>query len=100
MKNSLREKEILSRIIQILEKYLAPEAIILFGSRAKKTNANGSDFDFAVDLKRPPMKAERQMMEEIENAAGLYTVDIIYLKEVDREFKEIVLKTGEIVSGK
>lgn len=35
--------------------------------------------------------------DEIENAAGLHGVDVVYLQEVDNDFKNIILKTGRVI---
>ena len=91
---SSREVQIISDVVKILIKHLHPARVILFGSRAKGTAREGSDFDLAVDLPRPDLTSERKVSEEIEGIAGLYKVDIIYLKEVDEDFKRLIDKTG------
>ena len=92
-----REREILSQVLEILKKRLSPERIILFGSRSKGTARTTSDFDFAVESSCPAKSVERELMEEIEQAAGLYSVDIIYLNEVDSKFRDLVNQTGKVV---
>ncbi|MEW6203576.1 MAG: nucleotidyltransferase domain-containing protein [bacterium] len=92
-----REKEIQDKVIEIIKKKIAPCKIILFGSRAKGKHNKGSDFDFAVDSESPGIRAERKIMEEIDEIAGLYKVDIVYLGTVDETFKNLVLKTGKVV---
>ncbi|MBI1870974.1 MAG: nucleotidyltransferase domain-containing protein [Chlamydiae bacterium] len=92
-----RGKEIINRVCHILLKYLAIKKIILFGSRGKGTAHLGSDFDFAVDTTKPGSPVEMKIMEEIEEVAGLHQVDIIYLRDVEKDFKKIVLKTGRVI---
>lgn len=92
-----REGEILERVKRILIKYLNPSQIILFGSRAANRNSEHADFDFAVDCARPKISIQREINEEVEKISGLYKVDVIYLGSVDKEFREIVLKTGKVV---
>jgi predicted nucleotidyltransferase len=92
-----RENEILEGIISTLTKHLSPKQIILFGSRVKKKYNQNTDFDIAIDEERVNVKLERKIREEIEKLAGLYKVDIIFLKSVDPEFRDIVLKTGKII---
>ncbi len=94
---SSREKEILEGVTQILIRYLTPQKIILFGSRGKGKSHKGSDFDFAVNENRPPTREERVIFEEIDQIAGLYDVDIVYLKQVDPVFKELIIKTGKVI---
>ncbi len=92
-----REKEILENAVSILRKRLNPDKIILFGSRAKETKKSRSDFDIAVNKKKPSRDKARSLKGEISQMAGLYKVDIIFLKSVEKSFKEIVLKTGRII---
>lgn len=94
---SSREKEILKGIIEILRRRLTPNQIILFGSRGKGKSHQGAGFDFAVDENRPPTREERVIFEEIDPIAGLYDVDIVYLKQVDSAFKELIIKTGKVI---
>jgi len=43
---------------------------------------------------------ERKIKEEIEEIAGLYKVDLVFLNAVDKSFKDIILKTGRVVYGR
>ena len=95
-----REKEITKKVVGILVNQLKPRKIILFGSRAKGTHRHGSDFDFAVDMKRPGMKKEAEIRGAVEAVSGLYSVDVIYLKSVDPGFRNVVQSTGEVIYGK
>lgn len=95
-----REQEITEGIIKILRQSLDPGKIILFGSRSKSEAQTKSDFDIAVDKERPSMKETRELKQEIEKISGLYKVDIIFLKTVENEFRDIVLKTGKIIYEK
>lgn len=92
-----RQNEIVQEVIGILKRLLNPSKIIIFGSRAKENNERHSDFDFALNCSRPSLSIERKVNEEIEKISGLYKVDIVYLDSVDKEFKEIILKTGKEV---
>lgn len=97
---SAREREILTKTLDIFKKLLAPPKVILFGSRAKGKFKKYSDFDFAIDMKRPALKIQRILNEEMEKYSGLYTIDIAYLKSVDANFKNIVIDTGKIIYEK
>ncbi len=92
-----REKEVLDKTIEILKDNFDPRRIILFGSRAKGKSKISSDFDLAIDMKRPDIRLRRNVEDEIDNAIGLYSVDLIYLNSVEKDFKELVLKTGKVV---
>ena len=92
-----RQEKILERATRILKEYLKPARIILFGSRGKGQFHPGSDFDLAVDKERPGIRTERKIREELEEVAGLYHVDIVYLPEVDGGFKNLIVKTGKVI---
>lgn len=97
---SAREMVILTKTINVFKKLLAPPRVILFGSRAKGKFKKYSDFDFAIDIKRPALKVQRKLNDEVKKYSGLYTIDIAYLKSVDADFKNIVLNTGKIIYEK
>ncbi len=92
-----REQVIINEVVKILVKYISPDVIYLFGSRAKRETIGNPDFDFAVDAKRPEVRTERLILDEIEDIAGLYSVDVVYLQSVDKKFREIVYETGKVV---
>ena len=94
---SEREKVILNNTVNLLVSYFDPGKIILFGSRAKGINKKYSDFDFAVDTIKPNFKIQKKLTTEIEKYSGLYSVDIIYLNNVSKEFKKIIFNTGKVV---
>lgn len=94
---SRRETEILRNAIEVLKRHLHPDKIILFGSRGKGNFQKYSDFDLAVSNGIPDIRTERKILEDIEEIAGLYNIDIVYLNSVDEEFKDIILKTGEVI---
>lgn len=95
-----REDEIIQNCISILKKELSPKKIILFGSRAKGSAYQGSDFDFAVDKSPSSAQLETLVRDKLERAAGLHKVDLIFMDAVDPKFKEIILKTGKVLYGK
>ncbi|MDQ3021561.1 MAG: nucleotidyltransferase domain-containing protein [Bacteroidota bacterium] len=92
-----REKKILSKTIEIIIENLNPQKIIMFGSRAKGKSTINSDFDLAVDMKRPDIRTRRIFEEKIYNEVGLYSVDLIYLNSIEKNFRDLVLKTGRVV---
>lgn len=93
----LKDTEILNKVIKIISRHIPQARIILFGSRAKGTNKPVSDFDIAVDTERIPVKTKFALLGEIEQLNTLKMVDVVFLNEVDPDFKEIILKTGKII---
>lgn len=92
-----REKEVLEKTITIIRQSLNPEKVIMFGSRVKGRSKYYSDFDLAIDIKKPDIRTQRILKDKIDDAIGLYSVDLVYLNSVDENFRNLVLKTGKIV---
>ena len=92
-----RESQVLATTLTILKKELDPRTIILFGSRAEGRHAPGSDFDLAVDVARPDGGRASEIDEVVNESIGLYKADIVYLPNVDPDFRNLVLKTGRVV---
>ncbi len=91
-----RENEVLEAALSILKRELDPKRIVLFGSRAEGRHTPGSDFDLAVDTPRPAERAY-QIHETVNDSVGLYTIDIVYLPNVEPDFRNLILKTGKVV---
>ena len=83
----------LKNIIEELKQY-NPKKIILFGSRARGDYKKNSDIDIAVDL-NVSFREKRKLREKIDALAGLYSVDLIFLNDVDENFKNKLLKEGK-----
>lgn len=82
--------EYFAEVKTILKKYHVKEAV-LFGSRAKGTARERSDFDIAVKG-APDMNGLR---EAIDNINSLYTTDLVNLdRPCSRELREDVEKYG------
>lgn len=87
----------LNNIIKILVKEINPEKLILFGSRGKGTESFNSDYDIAVDSDTINFTQKRKSKEKIDEVIGLYKIDLVYLKEIDTDLKNIILKTGRVI---
>ena len=100
-----KSKQAEDRIQQIITEITAalipynPGKIILFGSRARRDFRANSDIDIAVDLKLP-FREKRKLKEKLDIISRLYSVDIIFLPEVDESFKNKILKEGKILYEK
>jgi len=95
-----REQEILDKVIVILKKYVDPRIIYLFGSRNKGTHRKGSDFDFAVAGSKPKFEILRRIDDALEEFTGLYKIDIVYLDDVEKDFRTLILDQGQAVYEK
>ena len=94
---SARESEVLQKAMAILEVELHPKRVILFGSRSEGRNVQSSDFDLAVDAAKPSGGRAYQIRDAIDDAIGLYKADIVYLPNVDPDFRDLILNTGKVV---
>ena len=92
-----RESKIIKSAVEIFKRYLSPKKIFFFGSRVKKENKGKSDFDFAIDCKPPNISIQRRIKDDIEKISGLYKIDIVYLPEVDPDFRKIIISTGKVI---
>ena len=91
---------ILNRLIKVIIEDLHPKKIILFGSRGKGSYSYNSDYDLAIDTKKIEFREKRILKEKLNNMAGLHSIDIIFIKEVDKGFGNIILQTGKVVYEK
>lgn len=69
-----REEEVLEMILQVCKNADAKE-VILFGSRAKGTNGERSDFDIAVS----GVKDIIRLREIVDDLPTLYEIDVVDL---------------------
>jgi len=88
----------IQKIIEELKNY-SPKKILLFGSRTRKDFRKNSDIDIAVDLDLN-FRDKRKLKEKIDFIAGLYSVDLIFLNEVDKNFRAKILNEGKILYEK
>ncbi|RPI16853.1 MAG: nucleotidyltransferase domain-containing protein [Ignavibacteriae bacterium] len=94
---SEREKQILNNSASVIKEYLNHARILLFVSRAKGTSGKNSDFDFAVDSRKPDLKTLEKFYEKLDDIAGLYSIDLVFLNDVDTGFRNIILKNCKIL---
>lgn len=95
-----RGDEIISKSIPVLLKYTQPDKIYLFGSRAKGKNKFYSDIDLGIDAQKPSVNILRKIDDDLEEFAGLYSIDLIFLKSIDPDFKDLVETTGKLIYEK
>jgi predicted nucleotidyltransferase len=97
-KKPLCDNEIREDIINIVKNHLPDSRLIMFGSRAKHTNRENSDYDIAIIWKEKiPGKIYFAIQEELDNLYTLKTIDLIDFYNLDEGFKEIVKKEGLIL---
>ncbi|MBI4366669.1 MAG: nucleotidyltransferase domain-containing protein [Deltaproteobacteria bacterium] len=92
-----REEQIIRESVAMLIREFHPRRIYLFGSRAKHTAAAGADFDLAVEAPPPSTVQKSRAMDMLAGIAGLYSVNLVFLPEVDKGFRKIVVETGKVL---
>jgi len=104
MKETLPEY-IPPKVAKVLENLLEelvnwnPKKVILFGSLARGDFGKHFDIDLAVELNLL-FRQKRKLKEKLDQIAGIYTVDLVFLNEVEKKFKEKLLKEGIILYEK
>jgi predicted nucleotidyltransferase len=94
------QEERISKIIDILVRFLEPKRIYLFGSRASGTNENYSDFDIAIEGNKKSFRTLRVAREKIDYAMGIYSCDLVELEKINADFRKLVEKEGKLLYGK
>lgn len=92
-----REKEVLNKIIAVIKKFLNSEKIYIFGSRVKGTAFYYSDFDIGIEANTPDILELEKLREALDKISGLYSVDIVFLKDAETDFANMVRKTGVVI---
>ncbi len=99
MNNAVKEK--VGTITNYLVEQLEPNKIILFGSVVRKDKKTGFDIDILIVTdKTLSHRQERQLRENIDKIAGIYSVDLIFSDKVDKNFLEIIENTGMVIYEK
>ena len=84
-------------IMPIIEKYLPEVHIILYGSRARHDNKEGSDIDIALDSgKAIDVVLISKIMSDVESSKLPIPFDIIDFYSVSEEMQEKIKKDGVI----
>jgi predicted nucleotidyltransferase len=89
--------ENITKITRTIREFVQPEKIILFGSRTHGTAHRYSDYDIAVSGVNMDHRTERQLKQALDDRLGVFTVDLIFIDKVDKQFRDMILKSGEVV---
>jgi len=88
------ENQITEEVRRIIRKHLGPRArTFLFGSRAKGTCTDRSDYDFGIDAgAKLPLDAWERVEADVEELPTLHRIDIVDFWRVSSEFKNFALE--------
>jgi len=82
-------------LLKIIKQELPDCHIILFGSRARRTNHPGSDIDIALDTNgRIDIRAIGRIKEVIDESNIPFFVDVVDLHAVSPAMREEIMKEG------
>lgn len=73
------------------------ERVILFGSRARGTAGQFSDIDIAVICPRASIQEWFNVLDIVDNAQTLLSIDCLRFDEVDQELQEKFKKEGIVL---
>ncbi len=88
----MKQDEITAKVYNICRNYIdCPFKLYLFGSRAKKTNQEFSDFDFFVETDEVLSNSIfNNIIEDIEKISTLYRIDLVYWNTANEDFKKMI----------
>lgn len=83
------------QILRALEYHFPEAKVILFGSRARKTHAQGADVDIAVDCgNKIPIREITRARITLENLPISLTVDLVDFHNIPKILQETILNEG------
>jgi len=87
----------IERITHTIREFVKPDKIILFGSRTHGTAHRYSDYDIAVSGVNMDHRTERLLKQALDDRLGVFTVDLISIDRVDKQFRDMILQSGEVL---
>lgn len=75
----------LNKIRRVLARYPQVKRAVIFGSRARGDFKPNSDIDLAVYLTDSEDKMPGELLLEIDDAAGIYKIDVIDMLRLNNE---------------
>ena len=82
-------------ILKAMNYHFPAAKIILFGSRARGTHAQGADIDIAIDAGSPiKLREIARARATVENLPVSLEIDIVDLHNIPEELKQIILSEG------
>ncbi len=94
---ALTDKEIIENVISIVKKNIPDCQLFLFGSRAKGTHKESSDFDIAIKNNKNSIQEFTKIRDLIEELDTLKKIDLIEYNDLGEEFKKIVDSQGVLI---
>ena len=86
-------------ICSIILKHCPKAKVMLFGSRSTQQASTFSDYDVAIDCKKPvPLVTLSAIKEELSSSALPVLVDVIDFNRIDSNFQKQILSSHQDLS--
>ena len=96
-----REAEIMKMLVDLFASKsadLVKHRVLLFGSRARGTAKQRSDFDLAVDGDDPlPIDKFHELEDALEALPTLYSFDWVDLATTNSRFRDEAIKSAQVI---
>jgi len=96
-----REAEIMKMLVDLFASKsadLEKHRVLLFGSRARGTAKQRSDFDLAVDGDEPlPIDKFYELEDALEALPTLYSFDWVDLASANSRFRDEAIKSAQVI---
>lgn len=90
-------EKVYNRMIAYFENEYSINKVILFGSRATNRATKASDIDLCIDYAG---HSKGEIVEKIEEKAGLYSCNIVFLTELNKDIQEQINRDGKVIYEK
>jgi len=97
VRDGMTVNQCLTQLVQNLSGFPSIERIILFGSRARGDHSARSDIDLAIDCPQATRQDWTTMLNLVENANTLLSIDCIKLDEAEPRLQQNILQQGEVL---
>lgn len=95
-----KEDKYLDKIVEIVTNSLHPRRVWLFGSRAEENQRRSSDYDIAFEGANADFRELRKTKEEISDAIGIYSCDLVDMEKLNSDVKHLIRKKGKLIHGR
>jgi predicted nucleotidyltransferase len=90
-------EKVYKRLLDFFSNEYSINKVILFGSRSTNRATKESDIDLCIDYIG---NSKGELVEIIEEKAGLYSCDIVFLNDLNNEIHEQINRDGIVIYEK